>query len=205
MLVLGVIQTVASVALSLVGITVAFLVYRIQRDRNTAKLMLITGELIEDDERDEQAYVIRIRNVGLVPAVNVRLKADIEEWKDGERLRSTFSEGYRVYSDSSPVLEPQESRSYELPTPGDRDYIFTAILTCRNGTGDSVRYLQRGNSSSIESGRIAYHQVAAGRKAAMKRLARPKASTGRLVFMLNMGLMKRYNTMSGVDSLDPAS
>ena len=92
MLVVGIIQTIASVILSLVGIMVAYLIYKVQRDRNTPKLVLVTGELLEDDEHEEECYAIRILNVGLVPAVNVSFLVDIEEWQDGREIRSKFHE-----------------------------------------------------------------------------------------------------------------
>ena len=46
MLVVGIIQTIASVILSLVGIMVAYLIYKVQRDRNTPKLVLVTRRVI---------------------------------------------------------------------------------------------------------------------------------------------------------------
>ena len=68
-LVISIIQTIASVLLSLTGITLAYFVYKIQHDRNTAKLVLVCDELLEDDEHEEPCSAIRILNVGLVPAV----------------------------------------------------------------------------------------------------------------------------------------
>lgn len=105
MLIIDIFQTISSVVLSSVAIVLAVMVYRIQRDRNRAKLML-TDELIEDDERGEPAQGIRIRNVGLVRAVNIKLLADIEEWKDDQLLNSKFHERFDAYSDNLAVLEP---------------------------------------------------------------------------------------------------
>ncbi len=199
MLVIGIIQTVASVILSLVGIMVAYLIYKIQRDRNTPTLVLVADEVIEDDEREEECYAIRILNVGLVPAVNVSFLMDIEEWQDGREIRSKFhEEGYSAFSDTIPLLDSQESRLYELPTPEDKSYIFTVIVTCRNGTGDQVRFLTMGNSSAPESDAVAFHHVAAGRSAAIRKL-KSLRRTGNHRVRMTMGAnsLKDYNELFG--------
>ena len=199
MLVVGIIQTVASVILSLVGIMVAYLIYKIQRDRNTPKLVLVTGELLEDDEREEACYAVRILNVGLVPAVNVRILVDIEEWQGGREIRSKFhEEGYSAFSDTIPLLDSQESRLYEQPTPEDKSYMFTVVVTCRDGIGNRARYLTQGNSSVPESDAIAFQHVKAGRSAAFRKL-KSLGRTGdhRVSMVMGANSLKDYNELFG--------
>ena len=110
MLTMSIIQTISSVVLSLTGVMLAFLVYRIQRDRNTPKVVLVNGEVIEGDEPEEACYAVRILNVGLVPAINVDFLVDIEEWRNGEKIRSKFHERYSAFHDTIPLLESMGSR-----------------------------------------------------------------------------------------------
>ena len=199
MLVVGIIQTVASVILSIVGIAVAYLIYKIQRDRNTPKLVLVNGEVLEDDEHEEESDAIRILNVGLVPAVDVRLLVDIEEWQDGREIRSKFhEEGYSAFSDTIPLLDSQESRLYELPTPEDRSYMFTVTVTCRNGINDRARFLAMGNSSVAESDAVAFQHVEAGRSAAFRKL-KSLGRTGdhRVRMVMGANSLKDYNELFG--------
>ncbi|MCY3692647.1 MAG: hypothetical protein OXI54_12390 [Chloroflexota bacterium] len=201
MLIIDIFQTISSVVLSSVAIVLAVMVYRIQRDRNRAKLML-TDELIEDDERGEPAQGIRIRNVGLVRAVNIKLLADIEEWKDDQLLNSKFHERFDAYSDNLAVLEPQESRLYELPTPEDRDYIITVIAQCKNGTGDHMRFHQLGSQVDHKPGHgwIALRRIKKGRKAAIKRLERlasGKSPRRGIVFVMGVDSMKDHDSEFG--------
>ena len=201
MLVVGIIQTIASVILSLVGIMVAYLIYKVQRDRNTPKLVLVTGELLEDDEHEEECYAIRILNVGLVPAVNVSFLMDIEEWQDGREIRSKFHErGYSAFSDTIPLLDSQESRLYEQPTPEDKSYIFTVMVTCRNGIGDRVRYLTLGNLSVPESDAVAFQHVTAGRSAAIRKLkSLGRTGNHRVRVVMGANSLKDYNELFGRD------
>ena len=201
MLVVGIIQTVASVILSLVGIAAAYLIYKIQRDRNMPKLALVTDEVLEDDEHEEARYAIRILNVGLVPAVNVSLLVDIEEWEDGREIRSEFHErGFSAFSDRIPLLNSQESRLYELPTPEDKSYIFTVILTCRDGIGDQARYLTMGNASVPESDAVAFQHVAAGRSAAFRKLkSLGRTENHRVPMFIGANSLKDYNKLFGRD------
>ena len=202
MLVISIIQTIASVLLSLTGITLAYFVYKIQHDRNTAKLVLVCDELLEDDEHEEPCSAIRILNVGLVPAVNVKFLIDIEEWQEGRKIRSRFHERYFAFEDTIPLLSPQDSRLYELPTPENKSYLFTAVATCRHGTGDEARYLQLGNSTVVASDRIAFRQVKEGRAAAIRRLKprkRNSESAEYPIFMMGASSMKDYNELFGDD------
>ena len=202
---LGIIQAISSVILSLVGITLAFLVYKIQRDRNTAKLVMVSDKLIEGEEHDEPSYAIRTLNVGLVPAISVRFLVDIEEWQDGRKIRSTFQEeGFVAFSDTIPLLAPQDSQLYKLPTPEDKSYIFTATVACRYGTGDRARFLTIGNSSDPASDQIAFRHVEEGRSTAMQRLesrGRADSSTGHHFPRMHMGAtsLKDYNVIFGAD------
>ena len=170
-LIIGVVQAIASVLLSVAGVTIAYLVYKIQRDRNTAQLVLVCDELMENDEQDEARNQIMVLNVGLVPAVGVRLLADIEEWKEGRMERPNPQEEHLPFSSSIQLLAPQDFRSYELPIPTEgRDFIVTAKVSCRGGHGDDARFMLVGESSDMAYSRVTFHEVSASKAAAMKRL-----------------------------------
>jgi hypothetical protein len=99
-----------------------------------------------------------------------------------KKICSKFhEEGFVAFSDTIPLLAPQDSRLYELPTPEDKSYIFTATVICRYGTGDRARFLTIGNSSDPASDQIAFRHVEEGRSVAMQRLesrGRADSSTG---------------------------
>ena len=137
-----IIHVVVFAILSLANFALAYRIYKIQSDRNTAKLV-VNSDVTEDDEHD--ANCIYVHNVGLIPAVAVHVLIDIEEWKDGKRLDYRFHKRYFAFSDSSISLRPQDYLTYELPTLEDRDCVFTAVVTCSNGLGDEIRFLQIGN------------------------------------------------------------
>ena len=153
MLMIDIIQTVASVLLSSAAIALAFMVYRIQRDRNTPKLMIIADEVTRDDK---PVVTIRILNVGLVPAIKVRLSINVKEWEAGGRSEPEI----QTVSDTFAILESQKSRLLEIPTRGDRSYIFTVTASCHNGIGDKAQHFQIGVPSwGAASNRIAMRRV----------------------------------------------
>ena len=200
MLTMGIIQTVSSVVLSLAGIMLAFLVYRIQKDRNTPKVVLVCDELAED-ELGEACPAVKILNVGLVPATSVELLVDIEEWQNGKEVRSKFHERYSAFQSTTPLLESMDSRQYRLPTPEDRSYIFTVMVTCRGGTGDQARFLIQGSSSDVASDRIALGHVRADWSTAIQRLksGRPTGILGVARFGMGAEFLKDYNRLFGTD------
>ena len=172
MIIFGIIQVVVFAILSLANFALAYRIYKIQSDRNTAKLV-VNGHFIEDDERE--ASCISVYNVGLVPAVGVSVLIDIEEWKHGKRLDSRFHERCRAFSDHSVSLKPQDHRIYELPTIEDRACVFTAVATCRNGSGDEIRFFTMGNDPEPMAARQVFSrsQKKKGIKA-LKSQLRPK-------------------------------
>ena len=137
-MILDIVQIFVLAFLSLANFALAYLIYKIQSDRNTPKL-IVSNDVIEDDEHEANA--IYVHNVGLVPAVGVNLLIDIEEWKGGTRLDSRFHEQHSAFSDRYVSLQPQEFRVYELPTMEDRCCVFTAVVECRNGPGDQIRFV----------------------------------------------------------------
>ena len=170
-LIVGVVQTIATVVLSIAGVTIAYLVYKIQRDRNTAKLVLVEDELLEDYEHDESRNQIQVLNIGLVPAVGVSLIVDIEEWKEGRMVRPNPREEHFPFHSSIQLLVPQDSRSYELPIPTEgRHFIVTAKVTCRGGHGDDARFMLLGESEDVASTRAVIREVLGSKASAMKRL-----------------------------------
>ena len=80
----------------------------------TLPKVIIYSELIDEDGR-EPAYTVTIRNVGQFPALNVRVEMNLEEWREGKRVASSWDR-YDGFSDSIEVLQPQEKRDYELPS-----------------------------------------------------------------------------------------
>ena len=189
-LIVAIVQTIATVVLSIAGVILAYLVYKIQRDRNTAKLVLVCDELIEDDESGIARYQIRVLNFGLVPAVRVRLVADIEEWKDGIMVRPSPGEEHYPFQDTIQLLASQDSQSYELPMPTEgRDFVVTAMVTCHGGLGDDARFGLQGDSSDIEYFQAVFREVSAGKASAMKRL------TGRHSIWRDAKSLKNYDNL----------
>ena len=136
-LALDVIQFVTLLALSAANGAIAYSVLRIQKDRNTPKLAVYV-ELVEDDEHDYMG--LYVQNVGLVPALNVRVIADIEEWSEGHPTRSKFHERYEAFEDHHVTLSPQEHRLYELPAIGGWALIVTVLTSCSNVPDDSTHF-----------------------------------------------------------------
>ena len=111
-LAVDVVQFAALLVLAVASGVIAYSVYRIQKDRNTPKLV-VNVELVEENDREYMG--LYVQNVGLVPALNVQVVADIEEWREGRPVRSRFHERYDAFHDHLVTLSPQEHRLYELP------------------------------------------------------------------------------------------
>ena len=111
-LALDIVQFAALFVLSITNGLIAYSVFKIQKDRNTPKLVVYM-ELVEEEDREYAG--LYIQNVGLVPALNVRIVADIEEWKEGQPVRSRFHERYEAFEDHHVTLKRQDHRLYELP------------------------------------------------------------------------------------------
>ena len=192
MLWLGIVQAVVFSMLSVANFALAYRIYKLQRDRNTAKLVITSDDLIEDDEHE--AYALRVYNVGLVPAVGVHLWVDVEDWKNGEELTTEMRESYFAYHDSVVQLSPQDFTEYELPALEDRSLIITAVTTCANGIGDEARFMLSG----LEPDPIAFRQVRARRKSAINRLkSRKRPNAPR--FMIGANSLKDHGEMSKSD------
>ena len=142
MLWLGIVQAILFAILSVANFALAYRMYKIQRGRNTPKLVITGDEIIKVE--DHEAYALRVYNVGLVPAVGVRLLVDVEDWKNGKELTTKFREQFFAYTDNVVQLNPQDFLEYELPNLEDRSCIITAVTTCANGTGDDTRFMMAG-------------------------------------------------------------
>ena len=63
MLWLGIVQAILFAILSVANFALAYRMYKIQRERNTAKLVITGDEIIEVE--DHEVYALRVYNVGL--------------------------------------------------------------------------------------------------------------------------------------------
>ena len=192
---LGIVQAVVLVMLSVSNLTLAYCVYKIQRDRNTAKLVITGDAVIEVD--DHEAYVLRVYNVGLVPAVGITLLVYVEDWKNGKELTTIFRERYFAYHDRVVHLNPQDFLEYELPMLEDRSCIITAVITCDNGTGDDSRFMLAG----MESDPSAFRQVRRRQKSAIKRL-KSKERPNNLRIMLDANMLKNHGERSQIERIE---
>ncbi len=143
-MVLDIFQFVALAALSIANGVIAYSVFKIQKDRNTPKLVMYIesfGEEEQDHDDDRALYAVHVQNVGLVPALNVRIVADIEEWRDGRPVRSKFHDRYDAFSDRHVILRSQEQKIYELPWMEGWSLIITMVASCSNGSSDSMHFM----------------------------------------------------------------
>ena len=192
-LALDIVQFVALLALSAANGVIAYSVFKIQKDRNAPKLVMYV-ELVEDDDHDY--YGLYIQNVGLVPALNVRVIADIEEWREGHPVKSKFHETYEAFEDSHVSLNPQDYRLYELPWMEGWALIITTDASCSNGPGDSMHF-------AVGEDRSALRQVAfgKGRRKAIKKLKSRASSktrgTRHLHFVMGLTSLKDYDDLFG--------
>ena len=111
---LDVMQFVVLLVLSAANGVIAYSVFRIQKDRNTAKLVMYV-ELVEEDDPKDNYNALYVQNVGLVPALNVRITAVVEEWREEHPVVTRFHDKYDAFEDHHVMLRPQEYRMYALP------------------------------------------------------------------------------------------
>ena len=103
----------------------------------TAPKLIIYSDLIDEDDR-EPAYTVVIRNVGQYPALRVQAQINIEEWRDGHKVTSSWDK-YDSFSDVLEVLEPQEKTEYELPAAVE-SYIVSVKATASNCAAATARW-----------------------------------------------------------------
>ena len=192
-LALDVAQFVVLFILSVSNGVIAYSVFRVQKDRNAPKLVVYM-ELVEDDDREYLG--LYVQNVGLVPALNVRVVADIEEWREGRPVRSRFHERYNAFQDHLVTLSPQEHRLYELPAIEGWALTVTVRASCSNGPSDSAHFV-------VGDDRSALRQVVLGNesKKAVKRLKSQASSRMRdsrgLHFVMGLNSLKDYDEFFG--------
>ena len=193
-LAVDVVQFATLLVLALANGVIAYSVYRIQKDRNTPKLV-VNVELVEEDDREYNG--LYVQNVGLVPALNVRIVVDIEEWREGQPVLSKFhEEGFKAFEDHHVTLSPQEHRLYELPDIEGWALTVTVLASCSNGPNDSAHFV-------VGDDRSALRQVVLGNesKKAIKRLksrasSRVRDSRG-LHFVMGLNSLKDYDELFG--------
>ena len=137
---LDVMQFVVLLVLSAANGVIAYSVFRIQKDRNTAKLVMYV-ELVEEDDPKDNYNALYVQNVGLVPALNVRITAVVEEWREEHPVVTRFHDKYDAFEDHHVMLRPQEYRMYALPWEEGWGLIITTIVSCSNGSGDSLYFM----------------------------------------------------------------
>ena len=192
-LVVDVVQFAALLVLAVASGVIAYSVYRIQKDRNTPKLVVYV-ELVEENDREYMG--LYVQNVGLVPALNVQVVADIEEWREGRPVRSRFHERYDAFHDYLVTLSPQEHRLYELPTIEGWALTVTVLASCSNGPSESTHFV-------LGHDRSALRQVLLGNesKKAIKRLKSQASSRMRdsrgLHFVMGLNSLKEYDELFG--------
>lgn len=184
-LAIDVVQFAVLLVLAVANGFIAYSVYRIQRDRNTPKLF-VSMDLVEEEDREYHG--LYLHNVGLVPALNVRVVADIEEWREGRVVKSTFHERYDAFHDRLVTLSPQERVLYELPAIEGWALTVTVLASCSNGPDDSAHFVLGDDPSALR-------QVILGNesKKAIKRLKSRAAS--------RIGDTRGLNVVLGLNSL----
>ena len=192
-LALDIVQFAALFVLSVTNGLIAYSVFKIQKDRNTPKLVVYM-ELVEEEDREYAG--LYIQNVGLVPALNVRIVADIEEWREGQPVRSSFHERYEAFEDHHVTLKPQDHRLYELPWMEGWSLIVATVAYCSNGPSDSTYFVLGDDRSALRG--IAFGK---GRKRAFKRLKSRESSRMReardLHFVMSLSSLKDYDVLFG--------
>ena len=190
-LAVDVVQFVVLLVLAAANGVIAFSVFRIQKDRNTPKLAVYM-ELVEDDDREYLG--LYVQNVGLVPALNVSVVVDIEEWRDGHPVRSRFHERYEAFQDHHVILKSQEHRLYELPAAEGWALIVSALTSCSNGPSDSAYFVLGDDRSAIRE--VAFGK---GGKKAIKRLKSRETSrmqnSRELRFVMGLNSLKDYDDL----------
>ena len=192
-LAVDVVQFVVLLVLAVANGVIAYSVLRIQKERNTPKLV-VYAELVEKDDREYLG--LYVQNIGLVPALNVSVVVDIEEWREGRPVRSRFHERYDAFRDHLVTLSPQEHRLYELPDIEGWALTVTVLASCSNGPNDSAHFV-------VGDDRSALRQVVLGNesKKAIKRLksrasSRMRDSRG-LHLVMGLNSLKDYDELFG--------
>ena len=198
-LALDIAQFVALLVVSGANGVIAYSVFKLQKDRNTPKLVVYV-ELVEEDDRDY--YGLYVRNVGLVPALSVHILADIEVWRCGRPVKSSFHEKYVAFHGSHITLNSQDHRMYELPWLEGCSLIVTAVATCNNGPSDAMR-------SALGDDPLAIREVAL-RKRRQKAIKQFKSRTSSRtqgprapVIMLGLESMNDREDLLGDKTEDP--
>ena len=134
--------------------------------------------------------------IALVPALNVRVTGEVEEWRDGRQVSSRFHERYEAFVDHHVTLNPEEHRVYELPAIEGWALIVTVLASCSNGPDDSAYFV-------VGEDRSALHHVAYGngKKRAVKRLKSRGSTKSRgsreLRFAMDLTSLKDYEKLFG--------
>ena len=89
--------------------------------------------------------------LGLVPARQIRIVADVEEWRNGSPVRSKCHQKFQAFEDSLVVLKPQEFRRYELPYPEGWALVITVIAECSNGSDDEMYFAAGDHPPAVRS------------------------------------------------------
>ena len=193
-LAIDVVQFVVLLVLAAANGTIAYSVYRIQKDRNTPKLV-VNVELVEEDDREYNG--LYVQNVGLVPALNVRVVVDIEEWREGQPARSRFhEEGFEAFEDHHVMLSPQEHRLYELPEIQGWALTVTVLVTCSNGPSDSTHFVVGDDRSALRQVVLGNESKKAIKKLKSRASSRMKGSRG-LHFVMGLNSLKDYDELFG--------
>ncbi|MYC47083.1 MAG: hypothetical protein F4X45_01945 [Chloroflexi bacterium] len=79
---------------------------------------------------------ITIQNVGQNPALNVCLEVHLEEWRDREMVESSND----TFGVDWPVFQPQERKSYRLPSLPESSYVCSAKVVGGNFSPDEIRF-----------------------------------------------------------------
>ena len=139
-------QFTALFVLSLANGFIAYSVFKLQKERNTPNLVVYV-ELVEEDDRDY--YGLYIQNVGLVPALNVSISVEIEEWRDGTPVKSKFHERYERFVGHHITLNSQDHKMYELPSMDGSSLIITSVASCSNGPSDNGYFVLGDDPSAL--------------------------------------------------------
>ena len=177
----------ALIALSVANGLIAYAVFKIQRDRNRARLVMFVDIVEEEEERPY--YALYVQNLGLVPDRQIRIVADVEEWRNGSPVRSKFHQKFQAFEDSLVVLKPQEFRRYELPYPEGWALVITVIAECSNGSDDEMYFAAGDHPPAVRS--VPFRQSfnkKEGDQGCQKQGKRARSPDQRIVLCVGLGL-----------------
>ena len=197
-----IVQFIAIIVLSVANGAIAYLVYRVQRDRNTSRLVMYVNEVREEEGRVYQG--LYVQNVGLVPALNVRITVDIEEWRGGNPVRSRFHQRYDEFSDHLIALTPQAYRSYELPWMEGWSLLIAAVTSCSNGSGNNM-YFAVGNDRTAQQ-QVLFNKKRGNRALKAVKMKATGSKRGRgphsVIYAMGLDSLKDYEELFGRDASD---